>query len=163
MALSSARGQDLSGLVKSRQRNYYGTESSDKEDSEKLVKLPHFGICRTSCFYLILSRCSYFHSMSFSGRSDTNRYISLCSSEEQSAWKARKRRWRLRKNRNIYVRSVERDSGLIGAIYGVCEEIFEKHLTVLMFTMLDIYSHPPVDVQSVCLDVFESVENKNPP
>lgn len=51
MALSSARGQDLSGLVKSRQRNYYGTESFDKEDPEKLVKLPHFGICRTSCFY----------------------------------------------------------------------------------------------------------------
>ena len=58
---------------------------------------------------------------------------------------------------------MERDSGLAGEIYGVCEEIFEKHLTVLMFTMLDIYSHPPVDVQSVCLDVFESVEKKNSP
>ena len=28
---------------------------------------------------------------------------------------------------------------------------------------LDIYSHPPVDVQSVCLDVFESVEKKKAP
>ena len=55
------------------------------------------------------------------------------------------------------------DSGLAGEIYSVCEEIFEKHLTVLMFTMLYIYSYPPVDVQSVCLDVFESVENKNSP
>ena len=28
---------------------------------------------------------------------------------------------------------------------------------------LDIYSHPPVDVQIVCLDVFESVEKKKAP
>lgn len=163
MALSSACGQDLSGLVKSKQRNYYGTESSDKEDPEKLVKLPHCGICRTSCFYLFCHGVPI--PTQWVSQEDRTRtwYIFLCSSEEQGAWKARKRRWRLRKNRNIYVRSVERDSGLIGAIYGVCEEIFEKHLTVLMFTMLDIYSHPPVDVQSVCLDVFESVENKNPP
>ena len=28
---------------------------------------------------------------------------------------------------------------------------------------LDIYSHPPVDVQSVCLDVFESVEKRKAP
>lgn len=154
MALSSACGQDLSGLVKSRQRNYYGTENSDKEDPEKLVKLPLPFFVTVFLFPLNEFLRKIRH------EPDISHYVHRKNRAHEKHGSGADDQGRI----ETYTYEVLNwDSGLAGEIYDVCEEIFEKHLTVLMFTMLYIYSHPPVDVQRVCLDIFESVEKKNPP